>query len=36
MVLFLESHAAYKQYVADGKARVLELPAYDKVSGNTL
>ncbi|RJE17330.1 hypothetical protein PHISCL_10333, partial [Aspergillus sclerotialis] len=30
MVRFLESHPPYKQYVADVKAGVLELPAYDK------
>ena len=36
MVRFLQSHAPYKQYVEGAKAGVLELPAYDKVSGNAL
>lgn len=34
MVRFLESYAAYKQYVADAKSGMLELPTYDKVSVN--
>lgn len=31
MVRFQESHPPYKQYVADAKTGVLELPVYDKV-----